>query len=401
MGTRAIIEIYDEHGVLLLIIYSQYDGHLSSLGKDLADFLRSGVLTRGIGAGEARTQFNGAEDVATRCVCYLKRNTGAAGSPAYEHAAGGVYIMGKREGQSTEELAAESFAEYMYTVTFKNDTIMLRAAAPFCKIDDTSKREWVPVYSGPVSGYDGTKAEEAQEALDESREEETVALKAANESGGKDSHLPGLSPPLSPLSSSEDESGGKGTSSAKASKKGAPASSAVGGDKGAPALSATGSKKGALVTSSAAAMGGKKGGKTASSPAAPGGKKGAPASSAACGKEGKQAASSPAATGGTKGAQDSSATGSKKGAPASAAAGGKNGKQAASSSAATGGKNKSGTKRKRHQEADPGEDSVEYEVESILGERTIRGQGQVKVHWKGFPVSEASWELASSFLVQG
>mmetsp|Transcript_27034 Transcript_27034/g.61589 ORF Transcript_27034/g.61589 Transcript_27034/m.61589 type:complete len:309 (+) Transcript_27034:248-1174(+) len=308
MGTRAIIEIYDEHGVLLLIIYSQYDGHLSSLGKDLADFLRSGVLTRGIGAGEARTQFNGAEDVATRCVCYLKRNTGAAGSPAYEHAAGGVYIMGKREGQSTEELAAESFAEYMYTVTFKNDTIMLRAAAPFCKIDDTSKREWVPVYSGPVSGYDGTKAEEAQEALDESREEETVALKAANESGGKDSHLPGLSPPLSPLSSSEDESGGKGTSSAKASKKGA---------------------------------------------------------------------------------------------PASAAAGGKNGKQAASSSAATGGKNKSGTKRKRHQEADPGEDSVEYEVESILGERTIRGQGQVKVHWKGFPVSEASWELASSFLVQG
>lgn len=33
MGTRAIIEIYDEHGVLLLIIYSQYDGHLSSLGK--------------------------------------------------------------------------------------------------------------------------------------------------------------------------------------------------------------------------------------------------------------------------------------------------------------------------------------------------------------------------------
>ena len=47
--------------------------------------------------------FNGMSDLAMRCVCYWKRDIRQGRS--YEHAPGGFYIQGKREGRTTEELA--------------------------------------------------------------------------------------------------------------------------------------------------------------------------------------------------------------------------------------------------------------------------------------------------------
>ena len=39
-----------------------------------------------------------------------------------------------------------------------------------------------------------------------------------------------------------------------------------------------------------------------------------------------------------------------------------------------------------------GQDEPEYEVEAILDKRTHRGSPQYLVHWKGYPVHDATWE---------
>lgn len=75
-------------------VFESLTGSLSlALWQELADFLRSGILTSGIRTGETRPQFNGMDDVAVRCVCFLKRSKDGGRTPAYEHAPGNVYII--------------------------------------------------------------------------------------------------------------------------------------------------------------------------------------------------------------------------------------------------------------------------------------------------------------------
>ena len=37
-------------------------------------------------------------------------------------------------------------------------------------------------------------------------------------------------------------------------------------------------------------------------------------------------------------------------------------------------------------------DSVEYDVEKIIGKRKVNGHIQYKVKWKGYPNEDSSWE---------
>jgi hypothetical protein len=177
-----------------------------------------------------------------------------------------------------------SGTDYLYTVTVKNDKIWFRASAPFYEgVYSDDNKVWVPVYEGPVSGYDGQKAEKTAEAIYKKRKEKEERKKEG-----------------------ERKEKEKARGSAKTS---------GGGSKQAGASSAAGTNKG------------------------------------------KQVPSSTAATGGNV--------------------------------------SKRGNKRKSNTQ-----DPAVYDVQRILSKRTFRGEKQVKVLWKGYPQSEATWEPASAVLVE-
>jgi len=95
-------------GNIATVLESITDSLSLSSWQELADFLSSGILTyNGIRSGETRTQFDGLEDVAVRCLCFLKRSKDEGKTPAFQHATGGVYITAKGAEQTTEELATE------------------------------------------------------------------------------------------------------------------------------------------------------------------------------------------------------------------------------------------------------------------------------------------------------
>jgi len=53
-------------------MYRQFDGYLSGHGKELAEFLRGGVVVNGISAQNSERVFNGADDLAAQLVTWFK-----------------------------------------------------------------------------------------------------------------------------------------------------------------------------------------------------------------------------------------------------------------------------------------------------------------------------------------
>jgi hypothetical protein len=80
MGTRALIIFKDvkykkdekteeyvrDEMEEIVVLYSQYDGYLQGLGKDIAEFLYGGTLVNGYGFGVKEKQFNGMGDLSQR-----------------------------------------------------------------------------------------------------------------------------------------------------------------------------------------------------------------------------------------------------------------------------------------------------------------------------------------------
>lgn len=86
MGTRSttkFIEKYTDNVTKtkktqkLMAMYRQMDGYPEGHGKDLADFLKNGVLVNGYSMGEKRKKvFNGVGCMAAQVVKHFKKGTG-------------------------------------------------------------------------------------------------------------------------------------------------------------------------------------------------------------------------------------------------------------------------------------------------------------------------------------
>ncbi len=107
MGTRSlthVIETYKDNNKTkkspLLTMYRQYDGYPSGMGKDLADFLKSGEVVNGISAAETQKVFNGAGCLAAQLVAHFKEG------------AGGFYIHKPMSRNCGEEYTYEIYVDW-------------------------------------------------------------------------------------------------------------------------------------------------------------------------------------------------------------------------------------------------------------------------------------------------
>lgn len=95
MGTRSII-VFQSQGVRYLVIYQQYDGYPSGVGKVLVNFIKSKKFVNGY--NDKETQFNGFGCFLAQYICHIKNGE-----------AGNAYIY-----PITQELNEE----FNYTVTW-------------------------------------------------------------------------------------------------------------------------------------------------------------------------------------------------------------------------------------------------------------------------------------------
>ena len=78
MGTRSLtkfISQHDDEKFVITCVYRQYDGYPQGHGKELADFLNSGVMVNGIGQSEEK-QFNGIGCLAAQFIAEFKKGVG-------------------------------------------------------------------------------------------------------------------------------------------------------------------------------------------------------------------------------------------------------------------------------------------------------------------------------------
>jgi hypothetical protein len=77
MGTRAIVNIFDEDRKSLVCMYSQWDGYPSGLGKTLAAFLGGIRLVNGLTGKEKGPVANGMGCLAAQIVKHFKNEVGS------------------------------------------------------------------------------------------------------------------------------------------------------------------------------------------------------------------------------------------------------------------------------------------------------------------------------------
>ena len=85
MGTRSLtrfISQHDDEKFVITCVYRQYDGYPQGHGKELADFLNSGVMVNGFGQSEQK-QFNGIGCLAAQFIAEFKNGVG------------GIYIINR------------------------------------------------------------------------------------------------------------------------------------------------------------------------------------------------------------------------------------------------------------------------------------------------------------------
>jgi len=101
MGTRSLtrfISQHDDEKFVITCVYRQYDGYPQGHGKELADFLNSGVMVNGFGQSEQK-QFNGIGCLAAQFIAEFKNGVG------------GIYIHEPNSNDCGEE--------YVYEVIYK------------------------------------------------------------------------------------------------------------------------------------------------------------------------------------------------------------------------------------------------------------------------------------------
>lgn len=78
MGTRSTVKFYDESDEPILCVYQQYDGYISGVGHDLANFLIGKKIVNGFGSGQTMEKgfANGIECLAAQYVVERKRGIG-------------------------------------------------------------------------------------------------------------------------------------------------------------------------------------------------------------------------------------------------------------------------------------------------------------------------------------
>ena len=107
MSTRALVRFVDEKDEVTTVIYKHYDGYPEDFGLDLATFLSDMTIVNGISLKENRRIANGIECLAAQVVAFFKQGVGD------------VYIY------SSNTLASNTGAEYVYTVKDKGDGTIL------------------------------------------------------------------------------------------------------------------------------------------------------------------------------------------------------------------------------------------------------------------------------------
>ncbi len=105
MGTRSTVKFYDEYSEEpILSVYQQYDGYISGVGYELAEFLRNKKVVNGFRSGQnmANGYANGMGCLAAQYVAEFKTNIG------------GFYITSPEDNQ-----------EYNYKVRLINGEIQI------------------------------------------------------------------------------------------------------------------------------------------------------------------------------------------------------------------------------------------------------------------------------------
>ena len=77
MGTRALINVFDEDNTGLVTIYRQMDGYPSGLGLEIGEFLKDRVIVNGIGMADDRIISNGMGCLSASLIAHLKHGVGS------------------------------------------------------------------------------------------------------------------------------------------------------------------------------------------------------------------------------------------------------------------------------------------------------------------------------------
>lgn len=134
MGTRSTTKIYQlwidekqkKHRDFILGLYKQYDGGTESWGKDLKDFISSGVFVNGISEGkqgDKKYQFNGIGDFALMLVNEFKDGTGGLYATSESDSQQYNYVIefeqNYQTGEATLKIECEEEKSFKQTFVIK------------------------------------------------------------------------------------------------------------------------------------------------------------------------------------------------------------------------------------------------------------------------------------------
>lgn len=167
MGTRALTVLMD--GDLtdkeIAVLYNQFDGYPTGVGRDLKDFLLPFTVVNGIPYGDTRKLANGMPCLAAQLVAHFKGTE-----------AGSVYLYPAGTRDAGEE--------YVYTVYAKKvgdlppgdegawderpSVVHLRVqtgSVTFFGLPGTKQDNMPVLYDGPVAGFDPEQAERVRDGV--------------------------------------------------------------------------------------------------------------------------------------------------------------------------------------------------------------------------------------------
>jgi hypothetical protein len=143
-------------------MYRQYDGHPSSHGEELKEFLKGFSVVNGYGAERTKVA-NGMGCLAAQIIKHFK-----------EEGPGNIYLHAAGTRDCGEE--------YIYTVSNVKGVVHLKCQAGAMTFFGMpgSKQESMPtLYDGPVDEFDGEKAEAEQERIGKIKNDFIEAQKKA------------------------------------------------------------------------------------------------------------------------------------------------------------------------------------------------------------------------------
>ena len=159
MGTRSITVIKDENGEEICVLYRQFDGYPSGMGKDLKKFLSPIRLVNGITDKEDHPIANGMSCLAAQIVAHFKsEDRSKCGSLA-----GNIYLYPAGTRDAGEE--------YIYTIyPGENGKVRMRVQAgcmTMFGLPGTKQTNMPVLYDGYAYRFNLKRIEKKLESLDE------------------------------------------------------------------------------------------------------------------------------------------------------------------------------------------------------------------------------------------